>query len=59
MVSDPNAYEYAKKLFEVKPDVDEDDTKMIYYKNAFENDEYKDEEEQSRLNKVSIKLRIL
>lgn len=59
MVSDPNAYEYAKKLFEVKPDVDEDDIKMTYYKNAFENDEYKDEDEQSRLKEVSIKLRNL
>lgn len=55
LISDPNAYEYAKKLFEVKPDVDEDDTKMKYYEKDFENEIYKEEDEVQRLQLVSIK----
>lgn len=55
LISDSNAYEYAKKLFEVKPDVDEDDTKLKYYEKDFENEIYKEEDEEQRLQLVSIK----
>ncbi|XP_026315820.1 prolyl 4-hydroxylase subunit alpha-1-like [Hyposmocoma kahamanoa] len=49
---DPNAYEYAKKLFEVLPDVNEDDTKMRYYKEAFVKDNAEEEEEKQRLKEL-------
>lgn len=62
-MTDPEAYEYAKKLFETKPIVNDDDTKMQLYKEAFNNDnkneKEKHEEEQESLRKVSIKLRNL